>query len=118
MKRWFMVPLTAAIIGENVPLVLGLAGSFPGIHAHTLSGAVTVAYVTLTIWPSSIFLMLLDGADRSRDAEIWATAILLNAVLYAIIGVIGYATFRAWRFLFGKRRREAADGANDEATAA
>jgi hypothetical protein len=101
MEGWTERPIAKfifiwAFIGQTVPLILMCLGDFVPTIVHkfggndlvAMNGAVDFVYVQLTLWPSSIFLMLLDGPDRSRDGEVLAISILLNALLYSVIGFI------------------------------
>ena len=118
MRKYLVVLLTAAFIGETVPLILLYIGDalprvskyFGGSDFSTLKTMTGFDYVAFTLWPSYIFLMLLNGPDRSRDGEILAISILLNALLYSVIGLAGFAI----SFLVLRKRREKA-GASGEA---
>jgi len=93
MKKCLIVMLASAFIGEMVPLIIMYIGN----PFHTLKSMATYDYVVTTLWPSSLFLMLLDGPDRSRDGEILATSIFLNAVLYALIGLVVWFIAWSWK---------------------
>jgi hypothetical protein len=107
MKSFFITLIIAAGIGEN--LALGLPFLQPlfmtsGDQMANLKAMVFFDNAMVTFWPSSLLLMLTDRPGpcqpRPEDAEIWITSILLNGLLYAVIGIVGWFLFRIlkrWR---------------------
>jgi hypothetical protein len=117
MRKCLSVLLTSAFIGGIVPpILLYIGGVLPRLSKYfgssdflTLTYLARFDYVMVTLWPSSIFLMLLDGPDRSRDGEILTISILLNALLYSVIGLTGFAIW----FLVRRRTRKNAGASGD-----
>ena len=89
MSKFPIIILASAFIGETVPLLLlylvdvlpRVLRAFGSNDLTTLNYTVTLDYIKLTLWPSSIFLALTSGPDRSRDGEMLAISIIFNASL-------------------------------------
>ena len=85
--------LVSFLIGENVPLLLLLTYGY--IDTPSIGRIFTWAEPLL--WPLGILLIGTGGGDNAADDQMRATSILLNAVLYALIGL------GVW-FVFLRRR--------------
>jgi hypothetical protein len=103
MKKCLIVLLASAFTGETVPLIFMYVSNY----ISTLKSMVIFNYVEISLWPSSIFLMLTGAPDPrtgapnpSADAQMLVFSIMLNVVLYSVIGL---AIWFLW-FLFQRRR--------------
>jgi hypothetical protein len=81
------------IIGETVPLLFLLVYRY----ARTLSSSEVLGHFEFVLWPSSFLLAVTGGGDEGADYQVMGTAILLNAILYALLGTL------VW-FLFLRKR--------------
>jgi len=81
--------LISFLIGETVPLLLMFAYRY--VETPWLG---EIFYrLSLTLWPLSILLLATGGGDNAADDQMRATSILLNGVLYAIIGLAVWLVF-------------------------
>lgn len=80
-------------VGETVPILLLLTYKY-------LPPSTETDFLKLVLWPFSLSLLLTNGNAGAPEADqVRAIAILLNALLYAVIG-----TF-VWFLFFRKRRK-------------
>jgi len=82
----------SAFIGQTVPLMLMFMEMY-------FEGSSSYYIMNLVLWPSSFLLMALHDNGDPGDDQLRAIAILLNALLYAVIG-------SAIWFLFLKNKRQ------------
>jgi len=75
--------LISFLIGETVPLLLMLTYGY----IDMLSIGPVFNWAEPLLWPLGILLIGTGGGDNAADDQALATSILLNGVLYAIIGL-------------------------------
>jgi hypothetical protein len=78
-----------ALVGETIPLLFRFTCRYVD--------APLFEWTKLVIWPFSIMLLMTGGGDQVADDQTRAMSILLNGLLYSVIGL-------AVSFLFLRRR--------------
>jgi hypothetical protein len=71
--------VVGGIVGLIVPLV---------VVVYHLSTKELAGFLTVLVWPSSLMLMGTEGMSGSGAHVVLAEAIVINVVLYAILGWI------------------------------
>ena len=83
--------VVGGIVGLIVPLV---------VVVYHLSTKEPVGFLTMLVWPSSMMLTGTQGMSGSGEHVVLAESIVINVVLYSIIGwIVG-------RLLKRKKKRE------------
>ena len=75
--------LISFLIGETVPLLI----MFTYRYIDTPSIGRIFTWAEPLLWPLGILLIGTGGGDNAADEQALATSVLLNGVLYAIIGL-------------------------------
>jgi hypothetical protein len=78
-----------ALVGEIIPLLF--------LVTYRYVDTPLFEWAKLIIWPFSIMLLMTGGGDQVADDQTRAMSILLNGLLYSVIGL-------AVSFLFLRRR--------------
>jgi len=75
--------IVSFLIGETVPLLI----LFTYRYLETPWIGAIFDWATRVLWPVSLLFSAIGAGDNPADDHTRATAILLNGVLYAIIGL-------------------------------
>jgi hypothetical protein len=85
-------------VGLLVPVVL--YPLWQSVNNGTdLQSKVTFEHIVLILWPSSIFLMALEGSGGGIFAAIIVLlSLVVNAVVYGCFGLLLWGIRRAWKY--------------------
>ena len=75
--------LVSFLIGASVPLLI----LFTYRYVETPWMGAIFSWATRVLWPLSLLFLAIGAGDNPADDHTRATSILLNGVLYAIIGL-------------------------------